>query len=97
MHETALISSVISILSKQAAKHAAGRVSRVHLRLGKGPHNLEPERVEEVFALLARGTIAEGAELEITPAPPDQEEELVIEKFEVVQKPPAAESGGQAA
>ncbi|NIM06446.1 MAG: hypothetical protein GTO55_08600 [Armatimonadetes bacterium] len=94
MHETALISSTISILTKQAKKHNAGCVSRVYLRLGRGPHNLEPDRVKEVFALLARGTIAEGAELEIEPALEDQEEELVIEKFEISH--PQAPSQGAA-
>jgi len=52
---------------------------------GRGPHNLEPDRVREVFALLARGTIAEGAELMIEPGAESQEE-VVIEKFTVSQQ-----------
>jgi len=86
MHETALISSVISTLDKQVKKRFPGtsKVGKVRLKLGRGPHNLEPERVREVFALLARGTAAEGAEVEIAPNPNEHDHEIIIESFEVV-------------
>lgn len=88
MHESSLIAGVISTLVRQAKKHNAGRIGRVYLRLGKGPHNLEPDRVKEVFNLLARGTIAEGAALEIAQSDEEQTHEIIIEKFEAEKELP---------
>jgi Zn finger protein HypA/HybF involved in hydrogenase expression len=93
MHEMSLISAVISTLEKQVKKLVieSGNemlhytISKVHLKLGPGPHNLEPERVRDIFEIVARGTIAQGAVVEIESAPADQKDELVIEKFEVVE------------
>ncbi len=83
MHESRLISSAISLLEAETKKRGAGGILRVFLKLGPGPHNLEPERVKEVFALLARGTLAEGAEVIAESSGSEQTEELVIEKFQV--------------
>lgn len=65
MHELGITRNVVSICSEQAGGHA---VSRVRLEIGKLSAVL-PEAVRFCFDICARGTLLDGAELEIVEVP----------------------------
>jgi hydrogenase nickel incorporation protein HypA/HybF len=65
MHELSIAESVVRI----AERHAAGRrVSKVQLRVGH-LRQVVPPALEFAFVLVARGTVVEGAELEMDQVP----------------------------
>jgi hydrogenase nickel incorporation protein HypA/HybF len=64
MHEFALMQSVLNLVEEKAKAHGLVRVTRVKLVVGKMTMAL-PAALEMAFGALGRGTVAEGAELEI--------------------------------
>jgi len=68
MHETALVAGILRIVSEEAARHGAERVTRVRLQVGLLAA-LEPVTLTSCFALWAEGTVAEGAGLEVETVP----------------------------
>lgn len=65
MHETHLIEPVIKGISEHASKEGARSVTKVKLKVG----NLvcvREDSFRETFAVLAKGTMLENAELELT-------------------------------
>lgn len=68
MHEMALTESVVRILEDAATRHDYRRVRRVRLRIGALSH-AEPEAIRFCFQAAARGTVAEGAHLDIEHVP----------------------------
>lgn len=68
MHEVSLMQDTL-ILATQEARRAGG--SRIHrLRMRIGPlSGVVPEALEFAFEILAKGTAAEGAQLEIERVP----------------------------
>ena len=65
MHETHLIEPVIKGISEHAAKEGAKAVSKVRLKVGDLTC-VKEESFRETFSVLAKGTILEKAELEIS-------------------------------
>jgi hydrogenase nickel incorporation protein HypA/HybF len=65
MHETHLIKPVIEGISEHAQKEGAKSVTKVHLKVG-ALTGVKEDSFKETFSLLAKGTILENAELEIT-------------------------------
>ena len=65
MHESHLIEPIIKGISEHAAKEGASLVSKVKLKVGQLTCAKE-ESLRETFSVLAKGTILEGAKLEIT-------------------------------
>jgi len=65
MHETHLIEPVIKGISEHAQKEGAKAVSKVHLKVG-ALTGVKEDSFKETFSVLAKGTILENAELEIT-------------------------------
>ncbi|MFH1360630.1 MAG: hydrogenase maturation nickel metallochaperone HypA [Candidatus Omnitrophota bacterium] len=65
MHETHLIEPIIKGISQHAEKENALKVTKVKLRVGQLIGTTE-DSFKETFALLAKGTKCEGAEVEIT-------------------------------
>lgn len=64
MHEMALCEAIVQALEEQASVHAYSRVRRV--RLAVGPLAcVEPEALRFSFDACTRGTLAEGAALDI--------------------------------
>jgi hydrogenase nickel incorporation protein HypA/HybF len=64
MHEMALCEAIVQMLEDQAKEHAYTRVKRV--RLSVGPLScVEPEALQFSFDACTRGTLADGASLEI--------------------------------
>ena len=63
MHERALMDDLLRRIETEARAQGARRVTRVSVRLGALSH-VTPAHFREHFAWAARGTIAEGAEVE---------------------------------
>lgn len=68
MHEMALVRNVVDIVLDQAEKSNATEVKSVYLTIGYGRDIVE-EYFDGLFSFLARGTIAEHAELVIQRVP----------------------------
>ncbi|QSR85294.1 hydrogenase maturation nickel metallochaperone HypA [Methylacidimicrobium sp. B4] len=68
MHELALCRSILAILQEQAEQHHYKSVRRIELRVGPRAM-VEPEVMAFSFGVASRGTLAEGALLEIRPVP----------------------------
>jgi hydrogenase nickel incorporation protein HypA/HybF len=64
MHEMALTESIVEILAEEARKQGFGRVRVVRLEVGAMAH-VEPEALRFCFDAVSRGTVAEGATLDI--------------------------------
>jgi hydrogenase nickel incorporation protein HypA/HybF len=68
MHEMSLTESVIEILAEEGRRQGFSRVKTVWLEIG-ALSGVEPEAMMFCFDVVARGTLAEGAQLEIVRAP----------------------------
>jgi hydrogenase nickel incorporation protein HypA/HybF len=68
MHEIGLIQSAIGAALKSAAQHGARRIERITMRVG-AESGIDPAVIDMVFPISTRGTIAEGAQLEIELVP----------------------------
>jgi hydrogenase nickel incorporation protein HypA/HybF len=68
MHEMSLTESVVDILREEASRQGFARVRTVWLEIG-ALSGVEPEAMEFCFDAATRGTLAEGARLEIVRAP----------------------------
>ncbi len=67
MHEMSLCEAIVQTLEEQASTHAYTKVKRV--RLSVGPLScVEPEALKFSFDACTRGTLADGASLEILQA-----------------------------
>ena len=70
MHEMSLCESLIGVIEDQATVHDYRRVSRVRLEVGTLAC-VEPEALRFCFDLVTRGTLADGAELQIIEMKPE--------------------------
>jgi hydrogenase nickel incorporation protein HypA/HybF len=68
MHEVSLIESVIGLVEQERRKQAFGRVNAIRLQVG-ALSCADPDALRFCFDAVARGTIAEGARLEIDTVP----------------------------
>ena len=68
MHELSITENILRIALAQAQAHQAHRVKAVRLKVGEWSA-VVPDCVEFYFALIAQGTIAEQARLEIEVVP----------------------------
>ena len=64
MHELSLAQGIVDIVEAQARKERFTTVRRIHLLVGALAH-VEPDALAFGFASAARGTVAEGATLDI--------------------------------
>lgn len=64
MHEMALMESMLSCLEAEAQKQAFSKVDKVRLEVG-GLSCVDPHALQFGFDAVTRGTLAEGAVLEI--------------------------------
>jgi len=68
MHELSVCQSLLEQVERVAADHGAERVERIRVRIGP-LSGVEADLLRSAYPLAAAGTIAEGAELDIEPAP----------------------------
>lgn len=69
MHELGIMESALALVARHAAGHRGRQVSRVVLRIG-ALAGVEIESLRFAFDVVSRGTVAEGADLEIEQVPP---------------------------
>lgn len=65
MHETHLIEPIIKGISEHAKKEGAKTISKVRLKVGEFT-GIKEDSLKETFTVLAKGTMLEKAELELT-------------------------------
>ncbi|HEY5461547.1 MAG TPA: hydrogenase maturation nickel metallochaperone HypA, partial [Deferrimonas sp.] len=68
MHELGVANEILDVALAEADRHAAKKVTSIRLRVGV-LRAIEPENLSFLFEHLARGTLAEGAFLEIEEEP----------------------------
>ncbi|MGD0634101.1 MAG: hydrogenase maturation nickel metallochaperone HypA [Beijerinckiaceae bacterium] len=68
MHEMSLTEGVVEILQEEARKQGFSRVRLVRLEIG-AIGGVDPQAMEFCFDAVTRGTLAEGARLEIVTTP----------------------------
>jgi hydrogenase nickel incorporation protein HypA/HybF len=68
MHELSIAQGILDIVQDEAEKNSIERVSAVRLKLGKLTA-VEPSSLSFCFELITKGTLAEGAKLEIETVP----------------------------
>jgi len=78
MHETHLMKDLLEDLLKRAEELKVNKITRVYIRMGKFTE-LNPEILTFFFKENTRGTLAEGAEIEIKPS---QAREILLESFD---------------
>jgi hydrogenase nickel incorporation protein HypA/HybF len=64
MHEYPLVRSIIKTASAHALEHRAARVQSIRLVVGDGSGYV-PESIQMYFDILSKGTVCEGAAIEI--------------------------------
>ena len=68
MHELPVTGEILKIVLKHAGLNAVSRVVTIHLQVGK-LSDLEDEWIQRYFDYLSKGTVAEGAKLQIERMP----------------------------
>jgi hydrogenase nickel incorporation protein HypA/HybF len=68
MHEASICEHLLALLDQEARRHGVSRIVRLRLEIGR-LSCLEPEALRFAFAVMAPGTIAEAAELQIDQPP----------------------------
>jgi hydrogenase nickel incorporation protein HypA/HybF len=68
MHELPVIESILGIVLKHAKMNNVQKVLAVHLQIGK-LSDLQDEWIQRYFDYLSKGTVAEGARVEIERTP----------------------------
>lgn len=65
MHELPVTKSILDIVLRHAESNSVKNVQTIHLSIG-ALSDLEPEWIQKYFDHLSRGTLAEGAKLNVT-------------------------------
>ncbi len=68
MHELGIANEILGVAVSEADRHGAKKVSSIRLRVGV-LRAVVPENLSFLFGHVARGTVAEGAALEIEEEP----------------------------
>ena len=69
MHEYSLTRQIVKIVNRTAMEHGAKRIAAVRLVVGESS-GIIPESVQLYFDMIARGTPAEGAKLQVRTVQP---------------------------
>ena len=68
MHELPITESILNIVLKHARANDVRKVKAIHLRIGR-LSDLEDEWIQRYFDYLSKGTLAEGAKIEVERTP----------------------------
>jgi hydrogenase nickel incorporation protein HypA/HybF len=82
MHELPVTESILKIVLKHAQASGVRKVRTIRLKVGK-ISDLEDEWIQRYFDYLSKGTVAEGARLEIERAPIVMQCNACSESYEV--------------
>jgi hydrogenase nickel incorporation protein HypA/HybF len=89
MHELPITESILKIILKHAGTNGVRKVKTIRLKVGR-LSDLEDEWIQRYFDYLSKGTVAEGARLEIERTPIIMQCNACSESYEVE----AAKMGG---
>lgn len=64
MHELSVTQGILKICLEEGEKHNVNKVSKLNIKVGELT-GLVPSCIDEYFKIVAKGTIADGAELNI--------------------------------
>ena len=87
MHEASLMKSLMGKVEQLARDHGGGRVTGVRVKLGALSH-FSPDHFREHFDHASRGTVAEGASLEIellTDISDPRAQDVILESADIEQ------------
>lgn len=82
MHELPVTESILKIVLKHARANDVRKVKTIRLKVGK-LSDLEDEWIQRYFDYLSKGTVAEGAKLEIERTPIVMKCNVCSESYEV--------------
>ena len=82
MHERPITESILNIVITYAEKNAVKKVMAINLRVGR-LSDLEDEWIQRYFDYLSKGTVAEGAKLNIERTPIKLQCNLCATSYEV--------------
>jgi len=66
MHEFSIAQNILETALAEAEKHKGKRICTLGVTLGKASH-IEPDSLEFCLEAVTKGTIAEGAQIEVEP------------------------------
>ncbi|MCD5390530.1 hydrogenase maturation nickel metallochaperone HypA [candidate division NPL-UPA2 bacterium] len=70
MHELGIAQSILKGVLEKAKEHRANEITLINVKVGQ-MKKVSDSSLQEAFSLIARGTLAEGAELRIELVPGD--------------------------
>ena len=70
MHELSLLQDILEAVVKEAEEAGGKRVKEIRARLRESAHHMEGESLAALMGTIAKGTLAEGAEIRIEVIPP---------------------------
>lgn len=70
MHELSMVQEILNVLKAQAKKHDLKKVTKVRLSMGEYS-TIKPSHLNSCFEMLSKGSIFEGAAIEIEKASGD--------------------------
>jgi hydrogenase nickel incorporation protein HypA/HybF len=80
VHEQSFLRGLLTQIDALARQHRAARVSVVRIKIGPLAH-IEPEHLREHFIEAAKGSVADGARLDI--AVTDEWHDMTLESIDV--------------
>lgn len=85
MHEASLMKTLMRRVEDLAREHGARRITRIAVKLGALSH-FSPDHFREHFEQASRGTVAEGASLEIellTDISDPRAQDVIVESVDI--------------
>lgn len=70
MHELSLAQGILQAVLEEAQKAGGKRIKKIHAKVRESIHHMEDYSLETCLEAIAKGTIAEGAEIGIELIPP---------------------------
>ena len=70
MHELSLVQGILQAVLNEAKRADGRRIKEIHATVRESGHPMEADALQTLLEMIAKGTIAEGAEMRITAIPP---------------------------
>ena len=70
MHELSLVQGILQAALDEAEKASGRRIKEIHAKVRESGHHMEAYSLQTLLEVIAKGTIAEGAEMKIVVVPP---------------------------
>ena len=70
MHELSLVQGILQAALDEVEKASGRRIKEIHAKVRESGHHMEAHSLQALLEMIAKGTIAEGAEMKIEVIPP---------------------------